>query len=215
MFTGIVQSQAEVISIDIENNLARLIISVQPLFITELALGASIAINGVCLTVVSFEIVDSNQASQLAYISFDVIEETLKVSNLSKLKAGDLVNIERSLKFGDELGGHVVSGHVHCQAALIDKQESDSNCSLFFNCHLQWGRYILDKGFISINGISLTVGKVNSDESSTTFSVHLIPETLARTNLSSLLIADKVNIEFDQQTITIVTTLERMKLSAT
>ena len=107
------------------------------------------------------------------------------------------------------MGGHIVSGHIHCQAQLIDKVQSDDNCSLVFSCDERWLKYVLEKGFISINGISLTVGKVNKNH----FSVHLIPETLARTNLSELGLDDPVNLEFDQQTITIVTTIERLKLS--
>ncbi|WDE02981.1 riboflavin synthase [Thalassomonas viridans] len=205
MFTGIVQSQAEVLAIKTENNLCRLTLAVELNLIERLELGASIAVNGVCLTVVEFAPLDE----QRAYICFDVIDESLAVTNLGALAVKDRVNIERSLKAGDELGGHIVSGHVHCQAELIEKHVTSGNCRLVFSCAADWMKYLLPKGFIAINGISLTLGAVEDNR----FSVHLIPETLARTNLSELAVNDKVNLEFDQQTMTIVTTLERMKLA--
>jgi riboflavin synthase len=203
MFTGIVQSQAEVYSVKYENNFMHLIIKVLPEFIENLTLGASIAINGVCLTVVKFVQVNND-----AHISFDIIDETLKASNLSKLKPQNFVNFERSLKIGDEIGGHIVSGHVHTKAALIEKVSTATNCCIRFKVPEQWHKFILSKGFITVNGISLTVGEFDKG----IFAVHLIPETLTRTNLSSLKINDDVNIELDQQTMTIVTTIERMKL---
>lgn len=203
MFTGIVQSQAEVYSVETTNNLSRIVIKTEHALIEKLTLGASIAINGVCLTVVKFNSDENN-----AYISFDVIDETLKISNLVTLIKGSLVNLERSLKFGDEIGGHIVSGHVHTKATLINRIETNENCCLTFNVDNAWMKYILAKGFITVNGISLTVGDVTDNS----FNVHLIPETLSRTNLSALAINDHVNIECDQQTMTIVTTIERMKL---
>ena len=208
MFTGIVQSQGEVYSIETENNLSRLVVKVDAYLIEALTLGASIAVNGVCLTVVSFKLFQDPIQQDKALISFDVIDETLAISNLALLSVSAFVNIERSLKMGDELGGHIVSGHVHCKAKLVERLVTKTNCCLRFSLDNKWKKYILAKGFISINGISLTVGDVSKDY----FSVHLIPETLARTNLSQLKELDEVNIECDQQTITIVTTIERMKL---
>ena len=205
MFTGIVQSQAEVLSKNTENNLSRLVISVDLPLISGLELGASVAINGVCLTTVDFGKTDNSQA----FIAFDVIDETLRVTNLSNLTTGSKINVERSLKAGDEIGGHMVSGHIHCQAELVKIQSTDTNCTLFFSCDTKWMKYVLAKGFIAVNGTSLTVGQVSDNE----FSVHLIPETLSRTNLGLLEIGNKVNLELDQQTITIVTTIERMKLT--
>ena len=202
MFTGIVQRQAQVISHLVDNNFLRLVILVDSPFVKSLQLGASIAINGVCLTVVEYDLDGDN-----ATITFDVINETLAVSNLAKLSTGDFVNCERSLTMQDELGGHLVSGHVHCQATLVDIIKTTTNCQLRFLVGPLWQKYILPKGYVAINGISLTVG----DVSSTGFSVHLIPETLNRTNLSRLSINQQVNIECDQQTITIVTTIERIQ----
>jgi riboflavin synthase len=214
MFTGIVQSQVDVFSIETENNLSRLMVAVDPSFIKNLQIGASVAINGACLTAVDFgegnieQCNDNKSGRTAAFIAFDVIDETLALTNLSSLTTQSKVNLERSLKFGDEIGGHMVSGHIHCQALLIDKKTTKENCAMYFQCEAQWMKYILSKGFITINGASLTVGKVIDN----VFSVHLIPETLSRTNIGSMIVGDKANIEFDQQTITIVTTIERITL---
>ncbi|MEW6984467.1 riboflavin synthase subunit alpha [Colwelliaceae bacterium 6471] len=204
MFTGIVQSQAKVLTIKTNNNLSRLTVGVEEKYISALDIGASVAINGVCLTAVEFGQHDENQA----YICFDVIDETLRVTNLAHLTADMMVNLERSLKAGDEIGGHMVSGHVHCQGELLEKKVSATNCALTFSCDTAQVKYILEKGFIAINGVSLTVGQVGDAQ----FNVHLIPETLSRTNIGALEVGQKVNIEFDQQTITIVKTIERLKL---
>jgi len=205
MFTGIVQSQAEVISILTKNNAVRLKIALEHQYVEGLATGASVAINGVCLTAVEFGALNERQS----FIAFDVIDETLRVSNLADIELGSTVNVERSLKVGDEIGGHMLSGHVHTQASVINRTESSDNCALSFALAPKYQKYIFAKGFISINGISLTLG-AEVDEH---FSVHLIPETLARTNLQNVAVGDKVNIEFDQQTMTIVQTIERMKLN--
>ncbi|MBA6339824.1 riboflavin synthase subunit alpha [Colwellia sp. MB02u-10] len=205
MFTGIVQSQAEVIAIVNKNNAISLKISLENSLIEQLVIGASVAINGVCLTAVEF----GHLLADKSFISFDVIDETLRVSNLADIKLGTQVNVERSLKIGDEIGGHMLSGHVHTQAVLANRIDSQDNCTLSFTIAPEYQKYIFSKGFISINGISLTLGA----EVGELFSVYLIPETLARTNLQNAVIGDKVNIELDQQTMTIVETIERMKLS--
>lgn len=204
MFTGIVQSKAQVLFTEIKNGIRHLTIKVETELSQQLTLGASIAINGVCLTVVSVAPLDENYSE----INFDIIDETLRVTNLNRIKTGDYVNFERSLKVGDEIGGHQVSGHIHTMASVIKIEENQDNVAIKF-CLLGEGRkYIFEKGFISINGTSLTLGKVIEDE----FAVHLIPETLERTNIGDLVQGSEVNIEFDQQTITIVDTIERMNL---
>ena len=204
MFTGIVQSLAEVIAIISKKNAIRLKVAVENSIIEKLEVGASVAINGVCLTAVEFGALDTDKS----FICFDVIDETLRVSNLVVINVGSQVNVERSLKVGDEIGGHMLSGHVHTQAAIISRLDSQDNCQLSFKLATEYKKYIFAKGFISINGISLTLGAEVGDD----FSVHLIPETLSRTNLQNAVVGDKVNIEFDQQTMTIVDTIERMNL---
>lgn len=205
MFTGIVQSQGIVIALNLRDNFLQLTIEVDKSFISHLEKGASVANNGVCLTVTDF----GERAENKAFICFDVIDETLRVTNMSQLSVGSRLNIERSLKVGDELGGHIISGHVHTRSTLVERIDKKDNCQLKFSCPAQLCKFVMAKGFIALNGISLTVGDVDKES----FWVHLIPETLQRTNLANFVIGDQANIEFDQQTITIVNTLEKMKLT--
>ena len=197
MFTGIVQTKAKVVSLTDKGKFRHLTIEVEPRHLSGVQLGASIAINGVCLTVVHF---DETQ------VSFDVIDETLRLTNLGELVVGSEVNFERSLRIGDEIGGHYVSGHIHCTASIVDIEVSENNWSAWLALPQAQVAYLFAKGFIAVNGASLTVGQVDGNQ----FSLHLIPETLRLTNLAALKPGDKVNIEMDQQTITTVTTVERV-----
>ncbi len=199
MFTGIVQQTLSVHNIMEETKLNR----VQYIFPNELLdglkVGASVANNGTCLTVASIE--DD-------LVSFDVMMESLTVTNLGALKIGDEVNIERSLTFGDEVGGHVLSGHVHTQAKISNIEMPQNNYVISFELvDKSWSKYLFNKGFAAINGCSLTVNEVVDGR----FAVYLIPETLRITNFSELKVGDMVNLEVDSTTQTIVDTLERMK----
>lgn len=196
MFTGIVQTQAEVIAVEQREQFRQLTFQVAPKFLENLELGASIAINGCCLTVVQFT-TDT--------VRFDVIDESLKLTNLGLLKVGNKVNLERSLKVGDEIGGHHVSGHIHTTGTLETLTETADNVAMWIAFPAEFKPYVFAKGFISVNGASLTIGQVHDCQ----FSLHLIPETLRLTNLADLEPGDKVNLEFDQQTITIVDTVNR------
>lgn len=201
MFTGIIQTKASVISTNLNGGVLRLVLSVGSEYLQHLDLGASIAINGCCLTVVSYEL---NPQDVVGQVTFDVIEETLKLTNLGELKRGMFVNLERSVTFGTELGGHIVSGHIHCTAEIEDIVVSGNNCKLLLDLPKAWLKYIAYKGFVCINGASLTVGEMTD----TGFWLHLIPETLSITNLGLAKVGDKLNIEVDQQTYTIVNTVE-------
>ena len=203
MFTGIVQAKGTIVSCDEQENLKKLVVSVPEPCLDHLTIGASIAINGVCLTVTRFEVSDSDVVGQ---VYFDIIDETLKVTNLGQVKQKDSVNFERSLTFGMEIGGHIVSGHIQTTAQIDNIIRSEENCEMQLKLDSKWMQFILHKGFIAIDGISLTVGEVREDG----FSIHLIPETLAKTNLGSRQLNDVVNIEVDQQTYTIVKTVERV-----
>jgi len=161
--------------------------------------GASIAVNGTCLTATDFD-------QQAGWVRFDVIDETLAKTNLGQLQPGSWVNFERSLSFGREIGGHLVSGHVHGTAKLLKRSQTADNCRLDIELPAAFARYVLSKGFIAVDGISLTVGEVAPGQ----FSLHLIPETLAVTTLEWKQAGDELNLEFDQQTITIVDTVERV-----
>ena len=184
MFTGIVQELGSVNAL-LKNELGfPLKVDVNEGFSDGLLIGASIAVNCCCLTVTEF---DENS------ISFDVIKETIRVTNLEYLELADKVNLERSLKYGDEVGGHILSGHVSCCAEAILK-EQEGETELVMKCPSEWRKYILLKGYVAVNGASLTVAQVSEDG----FSVFLIPETLASTNLSLIEDKDQVNIEIDQ-----------------
>ena len=201
MFTGIVQCQAQVQSKTLTNGVQRLVLSVPSKYLQNLELGASIAVNGCCLTVVEY----NGDAGSLGSVQFDVIDETLALTNLGQLECGDKVNFERSMTFGSELGGHIVSGHIHCVGSLIERIDTQDNCRMHIALDAKWREYVLYKGFIAVNGASLTVGEL-SDQG---FWLHLIPETLAITNLGQMAAGAEINIEVDQQTYTIVQTVQR------
>ena len=186
MFTGIVQEIGEIKECDETASGKNIHIGTTSSFTKNLQDGASVSVNGVCLTVVS---------SSNTNMVFDVIKETLRVTNLYDIKVGSAVNLERSLKFGDEVGGHILSGHVSCKgkSKLI---QNDGESELRIECPQEWLDFVFLKGYVAINGASLTVAK--KEESS--FSVYLIPETLEATNLSEITEESFLNIEVDQST---------------
>ncbi|OBU28982.1 riboflavin synthase [Photobacterium kishitanii] len=197
MFTGIIQGIAQVVSIDKKQNFQTHIIRLPRDMMQGLSLGASVAHNGCCLTVTGFD-------DQL--VSFDLMQETLNVTNLGLLNVGDYVNVERAAKFGDEIGGHAMSGHIMATAIVSAVKTSENNHQIWFSVPPQLIKYIFAKGYIGIDGISLTIAEVGDGY----FSVSLIPETLQRTNLKNRIINDVINIEIDPQTQAIVETVERM-----
>lgn len=197
MFTGIVQARCKVLAVEKKPGLHTLQIALTPALLEGLQTGASVANNGVCLTVTQ---VGHDRAF------FDVMEETLKLTNLGTLQAGDEVNIERSLQFGKEIGGHILSGHIHTQAKLIEVDHTNSHYDMLLELPAEWMKYVLYKGFIGINGCSLTVGDIQQNR----FCLHLIPETLRLTNLGDYQPGMYFNIEVDSQTQTIVDTVERV-----
>ncbi|MEE2023798.1 riboflavin synthase subunit alpha [Alkalimonas mucilaginosa] len=199
MFTGIVQCQAQIAAIASAPNFRQLTLAVASDKLQQLTLGASIAINGVCLTVTAFD-------EAAGRVTFDVIDETLARTNLGALAQGDWVNFERSLKFGDEIGGHLVSGHIQTTTELIELERTKHNCRMRLRLEAEYLPYVLAKGFITVDGASLTVGVVHADG----FELHLIPETLSITTLGQRQVGDRLNIELDQQTVTIVQTVERV-----
>ena len=187
MFTGIVQTLGKVLTTQPIKEGLKLEIEVPISFNKKLKRGASVSVNGVCLTVVEH---------YKERIIFDVIHETLRTTNLSDLDQISEVNIERSLKFGDEMGGHILSGHVCCECeATLKKDETEMK--IVVNKPKIWGKYILSKGYVALNGISLTVGKVTENE----FSVYLIPETIESTNLLSIEDGATLNLEVDQNSL--------------
>lgn len=198
MFTGIVQGTAEVLAIEEKPNFRTHIVRLPAELLPGLELGASVSHNGCCLTVTEV---------QGDRVSFDLVKETLRITNLGDLNVGDTINVERAAKFSDEIGGHLMSGHIMTTAEISKIITSENNREIWFKPQdAQQMKYILHKGFIGIDGISLTVGEV----STTKFCVHLIPETLARTTLGAKRLGDRVNIEIDPHTQAIVETVERV-----
>jgi riboflavin synthase len=198
MFTGIVQGKAEIVAIEEKELFRTHIVKLPEELLPGLALGASVANNGCCLTVTA---IDGDQ------VSFDLIKETLRITNLGELQVGDWVNIERAAKFSDEIGGHLMSGHIMTTAEICKIIQSENNREVWFKLQDPAQiKYILHKGFVGIDGISLTVGDVTKSK----FCVHLIPETLERTTLGAKKLGHKVNIEIDPHTQAIVETVERV-----
>ncbi|GAB2804220.1 riboflavin synthase [Halomonas shantousis] len=200
MFTGIVQGTGTVVAVEEREAFRTHVVELPPALVEGLALGASVAHNGCCLTVTSVE---------GCRVSFDLMRETLRLTNLGALKVGDRVNIERAARFGDEIGGHAMSGHVIGQAELTQVDEAPNNRRLWFTLAPEYTRFLFEKGYIGIDGISLTIGAVEG----ASFCVNLIPETLARTTLGDRAPGDRVNIEIDPQTQAIVETVERVLAS--
>lgn len=197
MFTGIVQGVAVVDDIQSSPGLSSFAIRFAAEKVQGVTIGASVSINGTCLTV-------TRQEGDLLY--FDAMQETLGLTTLGDLKTGDRINFERAARIGDEIGGHLLSGHVHTTADLIAIDRPENNCTLTFEVPSHWARYIFPKGYIAVNGASLTIGDVTENR----FNIHLIPETLRATTFADAAVGDRVNIEIDSQAQTIVDTLARM-----
>tara|TARA_Y100000748_G_scaffold282083_1_gene262158 strand:+ start:3847 stop:4434 length:588 start_codon:yes stop_codon:yes gene_type:complete len=186
MFTGIVQEIGEIKECNKTSSGKTIEVFATNSFTENLKKGSSVSVNGVCLTAVS---------SSNGSMTFDVIKETLRITNLDRIQVGSVVNLERSLKYGDEVGGHILSGHVSCkaQSRLI---QNDGEIELRIDCPKEWLDFVFLKGYVAINGASLTVAKKEKDS----FSVFLIPETLSATNLSESFENSFLNIEVDQST---------------
>jgi riboflavin synthase len=196
MFTGIVNGTGTIVTISGES-VVRIGINFGLVSTENLEIGASVAVDGVCLTVVE-------QIEKIVY--FDVIPETLSRTTLSKKSVGSKVNLERSLKLGDELGGHMLSGHIMGMGSieLVDSQPENTDLKVSVNNQII--KYINPKGYVAVDGISLTIGDVSENS----FMLHLIPETLRLTTIGDKQVGELVNIEIDSMTQTIVSTVERI-----
>jgi len=195
MFTGIVQGTGTILGIEAKQSIHTLQIELPNT--QGLQTGASVSIDGVCLTAVSI---------QESVVYFDVIAETLNRTTLGQLSVGQHVNVERSLKFGDEIGGHLLSGHIMTIGIVHSKTQNGEGFDFTILLPADIRKYVMEKGYIAVDGISLTVGEVRED----VFSLHIIPETLRLTTLTQKEIGDAVNLEIDSTTQTIVATVERV-----
>ena len=197
MFTGIIKNYLPVVEIEKKSGLITFSLQVSDDFLVGLKTGASVANDGVCLTVTK---IDGDR------IWFDVMEETLRLTTLGSLKVGDKVNVERSATFGDEIGGHIVSGHVTGMVEIVSVEKSENNVGMTFKVKPELMAYIFSKGFTALDGASLTV--VDADKVAGTFKVWFIPETLKLTRFGVKGIGDKVNLEIDSRTQAIVETVK-------
>ncbi len=183
MFSGIVEMAGQVVSFQRGADAWKLVVSADAIS-REAAIGASIAVNGCCLTVV---------AAAAGCLHFDVLEETRRLTNFAALRSGGLVNLERSLRLGAELGGHFVSGHIDGLGVIDVLERRGADTYLKVRGPAGSGRYLIYKGSLAIDGISLTVAEVDGDAAA----VWLIPHTVEVTNLREKRAGDGVNLEFD------------------
>ena len=195
MFTGIVQRLGEVVGVDDHGGVRRLEVDLGD-HADGLEVGASVANNGVCLTASH---IDGGR------VQFDVISETVELTNLGTVGVGDHVNIERSLRFGDELGGHILSGHVSGTITVSRIETDGDNRTMWFDVHPDHMAYLMWKGWIAIDGASLTISRI--DRQTNEVAVSLIPETLERTTIGRFEVGSVANLEVDAQTQTIVNTV--------
>jgi len=198
MFTGIVEACVSVIDVGKKPGLTSFAIKVQPSFQRGLKLGASVAVDGMCLTLVQ---------SKRGVLIFDAMAETLHKTTIGELRPGKKVNLERSATMSTEIGGHILSGHVTGTATIVKIAKPKNNHIVTFRVEKTWMKYILPKGFIALDGVSLTVVDVSPAQG--TFTVYFIPETLQRTTFGFKKERDHVNLEIDSRTQAIVDTVER------
>ena len=184
MFTGIIQATGTITRLEINEQHARLGICASALTPADLPLGASIAVNGICLTVTDWSDND---------FAVDVMPETMKRTNLGHLQKGSLVNLEPALALDGKLDGHIVAGHVDTTAELVIRNENENSIELEFAVPHKYAPFIVEKGSIAIDGISLTVTMAENDH----FGVSLIPYTIQNTTLAHYQVGDKANIEVD------------------
>lgn len=197
MFTGIVQAVATVAALSDRPGLRSVTLQFPPGFLAGQEIGASVACDGTCLTVVRHH--DGDRAD------FDVMQQSLALTTLGTLQVGSRINVERAARDGVEIGGHPLSGHVDFQATLVEVRHPENNHVLRIQVPPQWMRYIFSKGYIAINGASLTIAEV--DREAGCFEVWLIPETLRQTTFGDKRPGDALNIEIERQTQVMVDTV--------
>jgi riboflavin synthase len=182
MFTGLVADKGEVLALDIKEESA--LITIKSKLLTDVKIGDSISVNGVCLTVIS----RTNESFQS-----DVMVQTLKLSSLGNLKVGDPVNLELAMAANSKMGGHIVQGHVDGIATVKENSSGEKWNKFVIEIPKELTKYVVNQGSITVDGVSLTVGSILKNE----VTLWLIPETLAKTNLSNKTSGDQVNVEVD------------------
>jgi riboflavin synthase len=200
MFTGIVQGVARVARIADRPGLRSFTLELPPGFDEGLAIGASVAVDGVCLTV--------TERPQPGRASFDVMQQSLSLTTLGRLAEGSRINVERAAKDGAEIGGHPLSGHVDFMATVAQVRRPENNHVLRLAVPAPWMRYVFAKGYIAVNGASLTVAEAGREpDGSGWFEVWLIPETLRQTTFGDKAEGDALHIEIERSTQVFVDTV--------
>ena len=199
MFTGIVSGKGHVQKIIKCEDYTSLIIKAPESFSKNLIKGASVSVNGVCLTV---------KKGKTDSLEFDVIEETLEKTNLKNISRLCKVNLERSMTNNTEIGGHLVSGHIHGTGEVLKVTNREETKDLQIKIPASLREYFFYKGYVALNGCSLTIGKVLKSS----FYIHLIPETVSVTTFKEIKRGDLINIEVEQATINTVETVKRVML---
>ncbi len=200
MFTGIVQGVATVAQLQDQSGLRSFTLQFPPGFAQGLEIGASVAVDGVCLTVTAL------QGDSTA--SFDVMQQSLALTTLGALQVGSAINVERAARDGAEIGGHPLSGHVDFKARVVQVRQPDNNHVLRFGVPAPWMRYVFAKGYIAVNGASLTVAEAQRErDGSGWFEVWLIPETLRMTTFGLKGEGSELNIEIERATQVFVDTV--------
>jgi len=198
MFTGIVMGTGSLLEIEEFTDRIHWKVRIPNGLEQGLEEGASVSLDGVCLTATDI---------QGNIVGFDLIQETLERTTLSERKKGDLLNVERALRYGEEVGGHLVSGHIMGVGEIASIKLYDGTADLRIQSPEAISNYIIEKGYIAVDGISLTIGEVDDSGG---FNLHIIPETLRRTTLGAKEIGGTVNLEIDTMTQTVVDTIKRM-----
>ena len=198
MYSGITRGLFEVTAISKHPDFMTYSVRLNPILVEKLQIGASVAIDGVCQTVVSIADCD---------VTFQAIQDTLVRSTLRYLELGSKVSVERSLRYGDEVGGHEIAGHVFGMGTIHAISPKEHSLDMIIQCPQEWMKFIFTKGYIAVDGCSLTVDQADSKGY---FTLHLIPETLRLTQFGIKRVGDAVNIELDHKTQTIVSTVERV-----
>ena len=200
MFTGIVQGRAMVTAIVERTGLRTFTLTFPADFCDGLAIGASVSCDGVCLTVTGLHADDR--------ADFDVMQQTLSLTTLATLQIGSRINVERAARDGAEIGGHPLSGHVDFMARVVEVRRPENNHVLRMAVPAPWMRYVFAKGYIAVNGASLTVAEAHrAPGGAGWFEVWLIPETLRMTTFADLVVGGAVNIEIERSTQVFVDTV--------
>ena len=197
MFSGIVQEIGMIDSLVEGNEHLTITVSCSKDFAKDKKVGDSVSVDGVCLTITK----KTNSS-----LTFDAVKETLERTIIKNYAKGSYVNIESSLSFGGAVGGHLMSGHIHLKGVVKEVLIVGDSKDIVIDSSSEWSKYLSEKGYIGINGCSITIGKIHDSR----FQIHLIPETLKTTNLDNLVFGDEINLEIDQSTIAIVDTTERI-----